>query len=113
MGLNLPLGHVFKGSIIEGRLPASCEQYLKSNQQTIVAMANFGLGLYEPTIKILQIIKPRLINGSILVFEDLNQATWSGETCALLEVFNLQCLKISRSLHCPQISWVTIVGGDE
>jgi hypothetical protein len=113
MDLNRPLGHVPKGSIVEGGLPDSCEQYLKSHQQTIIAMANFGLGLYEPTLKILRMIKPRLINGSVLVFEDLNQATWPGETCALFEVFNHQKIKISRSPHCPHISWVTILeGGD-
>ena len=106
--LNRPLGHVFKGTIIEGHLPDSCNQYLESHQQTIVAMANFGLGLYEPTLGILQAIKPRLIRGSILVFEDLNQATWPGETCALFEVFDPQSIKISRSPYCPQISWVTI-----
>lgn len=109
--LNRPLGHVSKGSIVDGELPQSCEQYLEDHPETIVAMANFGLGLYEPTLKLLELIRPRLMRGSILVFEDLNQATWPGETRALLEVFDPNEICISRVPYCPHISWVQIQKG--
>jgi len=106
--LNRPLGHVSKGTIVDGRLPLSCEQYIEAHPETIVAMANFGLGLYEPTLKLLELIRPRLIRGSVLVFEDLNQATWPGETRALLETFDSNKISISRVPYCPHISWVQI-----
>ncbi len=106
--LNRPLGHITKGLIVEGELPSSCKEYFELHPETIVAMANFGLGLYEPTLKILQLIKPRLVRGSLLVFEDLNQATWPGETQALFEVFGSSEINISRLPYCPHISWVQI-----
>lgn len=107
--LNRPLGHVTKGSIVDGSLPESCQGHLETHPETIVAMANFGLGLYEPTLNLLRLIKPRLIRGSLLVFEDLNQATWPGETQALLEVFEPEKISISRVPYCPHISWVQVL----
>ena len=106
--MNRPLGHVHKGVVIEGELPGECNTYLDAHQETIVAMANFGLGLYEPTVELLRLIRPRLIRGSVLVFEDLNQATWPGETRALFEVFEPNQLTINRVPHCPHISWAQV-----
>jgi len=105
---NRPLGHVNKGLLVKGELPGSVEDFLVDHDETIVAMANFGLGLYEPTLKILQAIKPRLVKGSILVFEDLNQATWPGESKALFEVFDMSEHSLHRLPYCPHISWLRI-----
>lgn len=108
LNLNRPLGHVEKGILVEGELPGSCISYLQQHQEIVVALANFGLGLYEPTVRLLEAIKPRLIHGSILVFEDLNQATWPGESRALREVFPNNMLKLNRVSYCPHISWAII-----
>jgi hypothetical protein len=104
--LNRPLGHVQKGTLVAGVLPDSLSAYLLKHPETVVALANFGLGLYEPTLKLLEAIKPRLTRGSLLVFEDLNQATWPGETKALFEVFKASEIRINRSPYCPHLSWV-------
>ncbi len=106
--MNRPLGHVVKGILVDGELPSSCARYLDEHQETVVALANFGLGLYEPTVELLRLIKPRLVKGSVLVFEDLNQATWPGETRALREVFPAGEVSLRRVPHCPHISWARI-----
>jgi hypothetical protein len=106
--MNRPLGHVAKGVLVEGVLPDSCARYLEEHQETVVALANFGLGLYEPTVELLRLIKPRLVKGSVLVFEDLNQATWPGETRALRNVFSPGEVSLHRVPHCPHISWARI-----
>lgn len=108
--LNRPLGHVVKGILVEGELPGSCARYLGEHLETTVAMANFGLGLYAPTVELLRLLRPRLIKGSLLVFEDLNQATWPGEARALREVFSAGEVSLHRVPHCPQISWARIGG---
>lgn len=107
INMNRPLGHVEKGRIVEGVLPGALGDYLDSHQESIIAMANFGLGLYEPTLKILELIKPRLVRGSILVFEDLNQATWPGETRALFDVFE-ERFSLNRVPYCPHVSYVQL-----
>jgi hypothetical protein len=106
--LNRPLGHVAKGALVPGALPESCASYLEEHEESVIALANFGLGLYEPTIEILKQIKPRLVKGSILVFEDLNQPTWPGETKALFEVFEPGEISVNRLPYCPHISWVSV-----
>jgi hypothetical protein len=106
--MNRPLGHVVKGILVDGELPGSCARYLDEHQETVVALANFGLGLYEPTVELLRLIRPRLVKGSVLVFEDLNQATWPGETKALREVFSAGEVSLHRIPHCPHISWARI-----
>jgi hypothetical protein len=98
MDLNRPLGHVSKGRLVEGELPKSRENYLKENPETIVALANFGLGLYRPT----------LVKGSVVVMEDLSQHTWPGETTAFFEVFGNCEHKLQRVPFCPHLSWIQI-----
>lgn len=110
LNLNRPLGHVEKGILVKGELPESCEFYLDKHQETVIALANFGLGLYEPTVRLLEAIRPRLFKGSILVFEDLNQPTWPGESKALREVFSSDGISLRRTNYCPHISWA-IIGG--
>ncbi len=108
--MNRPLGHVAKGVLVDGELPTSCARYLDEHQETVVALANFGLGLYEPTVELLRLLRPRLVKGSVLVFEDLNQATWPGETRALRDVFPAGEVSLHRVPHCPHISWARIAG---
>ena len=106
--LNRPLGHVQKGILIKGELPESCIMYLDKHQETVIAMANFGLGLYEPTIRLLEAIRHRLLKGSILVFEDLNQPTWPGESKALREFFSPGEISLHRTNYSPHISWAIV-----
>ncbi|MCY0093621.1 hypothetical protein [Hoeflea ulvae] len=105
MDLNRPLGHMPKGSMVTGTLPESFGGYLEEHPETVIALANFGLGLYGPTVELLRQIKPRLTRGSIVVLEEVNQAMWPGETRALAEAFGLNNLTLNRVAHCPQISW--------
>ena len=106
--LNRPLGHVAKGQLVAGDLSGAFANYLDEHPETIVALANFGLGLYTPTVELLRLLRPRLQRGSVLVFEDLNQATWPGETKALFEVFESHEISLQRFPYCPHISFMTI-----
>ena len=108
--LNRPLGYLAKGVLVKGELAGSCARYLAEHEETVVALANFGLGLYEPTVELLRLLKPRLVKGSVLVFEDLNQATWPGETRALREEFSPGEVSLHCLVYCPHISWARIGG---
>lgn len=110
LDMNRVLGHVENSEIIEGVLPDKLLDYLNEHDETIIALANFGLGLYEPTKIILEAIKPRLIKGSILVFEELNQATWPGETKALFEVFEAKNITLKRFEYAPHVSYFVYEG---
>jgi hypothetical protein len=104
--MNRPLGHVGKASIVKGDLPESFNKYLNDHPETIVALANFGLGLHVPTHGCLVALKSRLQRGSVIVFEDLNQAVWPGESQALYEVFEPREIMLERNPICPHVSWL-------
>lgn len=104
--MNRPLGHVGKANILKGTLPETCGRYFDEHPETMIALANFGMGLYGPTRDTLGLVKPRLQRGSVLVFEDLNQAMWPGESMALYEVFQPKEISLERSPSCPHISWL-------
>jgi len=105
---NRPLGHINKSKLIIGDINNTAQQYFDSHPETIVALANIGLGLYNPTTSVLEAIKGRLHKGSVLVFEDLNQENWPGETRALFNIFELNKFRLHRVPYCPHISWMTL-----
>lgn len=108
--LNRPLGHVKNAFVVDGDAVEGLSGYLDEHPETIVAMANFGLGLYRPTFELLSLLKPRLQKGSVLAFEELNQANWPGETKALYDVFAPNEIALRRDPICPHLSYM-VVGG--
>lgn len=105
---NRPLGHIPRGEFVSGVLAGSLESWMQDHQEATVALANFGLGLYQPTKEILQILRPRLQSGSVLMFEEIGQDAWPGETRALYEVFQPHEIELHRSPLCPQLSWMEV-----
>ncbi|MEP5072323.1 MAG: TylF/MycF/NovP-related O-methyltransferase, partial [Crocinitomicaceae bacterium] len=86
-----------KYEIIKGDIVDTLPSYLNDNPQTIISLAYFDMGLYEPTKLALESIKPYLTKGSILVMDELNFPDMPGETIALKEVFGLDKFRIERS----------------
>ena len=100
-----PLSHIKKYEIIAGDAKVEIKRYFKKNPYTIVALAYFDFDLYEPTKKCLLEIKPRLVKGSILAFDELNDHDSPGETLALQEVFGLNNIKLKRYPYTSRVSY--------
>ena len=103
-----PLNHIKKFEICKGDGTKKIHSYLKSNPQTIIALAYFDFDLYEPTRECLEAIKPRLVKGSILGFDELNDPDSPGETLALMEVFGLKNLKLKRFPFASRVSYFEV-----
>lgn len=93
---NNPLSHIKKYELIKGDANLEIVNYFKKHPETIVALAFFDFDIYKPTKKCLQVIKPHLVKGSILVFDELNDSDSPGETLALNEVFGLNNIRLKR-----------------
>ena len=91
-----PLNHIKKFEICKGDASKELTKYLKKNPQTIVALAYFDFDLYKPTKNCINIIKKRLVKGSVIGFDELNDPDSPGETLALLETFKLNNIKLRR-----------------
>lgn len=103
-----PLNNKKKFEIVKGDATMTVDNYLKNNQDTIIALAYFDFDIYEPTKKSLESIKDRLTKGSILVFDELNHPKFPGETIALKEVFGLDKFKIQRNIYSNCQSYIVI-----
>ena len=70
-----PLSHIKKFEIIKGDAVKEFPKYILKNQHTIISLAYFDFDIYEPTKELLKLIKPRLVRGSVLAFDELNDPT--------------------------------------
>lgn len=100
-----PLNHINKFEILKGDAPIKLKEYLEKNPQTIIAFAHFDFDIYKPTVDCLNLIRPHLVKGSIVSFDELNDPNFPGETKALNEVFGLNSVELKRFAPCPMQSY--------
>ena len=100
-----PLNHIKKFELCKGNAPKELKKYLNKNPQTIVALAYFDFDLYKPTKDCINLIKQRLVKGSIVGFDELNDPDLPGETLALLETFKLNNIKLRRLSRTSRTSY--------
>ena len=103
-----PLGHLKKFELCKGDGNNTIHSYLEKNPETIIALAYFDFDLYEPTKECLKAIKPRIVKGSILGFDELNDPDSPGETLALMEVFGLENITLKRFPHASRVSYFEV-----
>lgn len=100
-----PLAHIQKYEIRKGDAVKEITRYLAEYPETIVALAYFDFDIYEPTKACLEAIKPRLVKGSVLAFDELNDHDSPGETLALQEVFGLNAVRLRRFPITSRVSY--------
>lgn len=103
-----PLSHISRTDLCQGDAPVELEKYLKEFPETIIALAYFDMDLYKPTKECLEIIKPFLVKGSILAFDELMHSEFPGETLALKEVIDITKCKIERLSTAPYPCYIVI-----
>ena len=100
-----PLGHLKKYEIVKGDCVAELDKYLDAHPETIVSLAYFDLDVYETTKKCLEKLKSRLVKGSILAFDELNDPDCPGETIALMETLGLNNIRLKRLPYVSRVSY--------
>ncbi len=103
-----PISHLRKFELVKGDATRTIPRYLKAHPETIVSLAIFDFDIYKPTKAALQAIKPHLMRGSVLVFDELCDDIFPGETVALQEVFGLNKVRIQRLPMTARISFMEI-----
>lgn len=100
-----PLSHIKKFELCKGDASIELPKFLERHPETIIALAYFDLDLYKPTKECLEIIKSRLVKGSVIAFDELNDPDSPGETLALMEVFGLNNVKLKRHQYTSRTSY--------
>jgi len=102
------LYHEKKHMLVKGDVTTTIGKFLEENPETLIALAYFDLALYEPTKRCLEAIRPHLIKGSVIVFDELNSPDYPGETIALKEVWGADVNKICKSKFMPGRSYMIV-----
>lgn len=100
-----PVSHIKKFDIRVGDASIEIDKYLNEHPETIISLAFFDMDIYAPTKKCLESIKPHLVKGSVLAFDELNDIDCPGETLALKEVFNLNNIRLKRFPYTSRVSY--------
>ncbi len=103
-----PISHLKKWDLVKGDALETVPAYLRRHPETIISLAVFDFDIYKPTKAALEAIKPHLIKGSVLVFDELCDDIFPGETVALREVFDLNTLRVERLPITARVSYLVI-----
>ena len=107
---NNVLGHINGNHrVIEGDVTQTAKKYFNEHPESIVSLAYFDMGLYNPTKSALESIKNHLIPGSIILLDEFNWSEAPGETIAFKEVFGNKGYKIEKSKYTAMRAIVTIL----
>lgn len=106
-GLN-PIPHLKKFELVKGDATSTVPEYLARHPETIISLAIFDFDIYKPTRAALQAIKPHVMRGTVLVFDELCDEIFPGETVALREVFDLNSLRIERMPMTARVSYAVL-----
>jgi hypothetical protein len=102
------LGHIPKVSLVPGDITATAPEFLETHPHLVVSMLFIDCDLYEPTAAALRAFVPRMPKGALLVFDELDNPIWPGETRAVLDELGLNRLELRRIEWDPYISFATI-----
>lgn len=103
-----PIPHLKKFELVKGDACQTVPAYLNAHPETVVSMAIFDFDIYKPTKAALEAIKPHLMKGSVLVFDELCDDLFPGETIAVREVLGLNNLRVERMPMTARISYAVV-----
>ncbi|MEO6629862.1 MAG: TylF/MycF/NovP-related O-methyltransferase [Aquihabitans sp.] len=90
------LGHIPKVELVKGDILQTLPAYLEDNQHLVVSLLHLDMDVFEPTKLALQLVTPRMPKGAIIVFDQVNQRPYPGETRAVMDSLGVSALRLQR-----------------
>lgn len=103
-----PMSHLKRYELVKGNAMETIPAYLERHPETIISLAIFDFDIYAPTKAAIEAVKPHLCKGSILVFDELCDDIFPGETVAVREALGLNNLRVQRMPMTARVSYVEI-----
>jgi hypothetical protein len=103
-----PMSHLKRFELVKGDAVQTVPAWFEAHPEALVSLAIFDFDIYAPTKAALLAVKPRLFKGSVLVFDELSDDVFPGETVAVQEVLGLHTLRIQRLPHVSRVSYAVI-----
>lgn len=98
-----PKIHLIKGDFME-----TADSFFQNYPHVIPALLYLDFDIYEPTKKALEVFYPRMPKGSVIVFDEANDASWPGETKAIYEVLDVKSLHFKKIDFDIKISYAVV-----
>ena len=105
---NRYLNHFPKIKLYKGDFEKTAKQFLEDYPHTIISCLYLDFDIYQPTKTALELFYERVPKGGIIVFDELNEEAFPGETQAVREVLKINNLKIQRFDFEPRISYAIV-----
>ena len=106
--MNRALGHISKVELVRGDIRETLPKYIQENSHLVVALLYLDLDLYEPTLAALKFLLPRIPRGGVVVFDELNDKAWPGETMAVLDSVGIRNLRLRRFPFDSKICYAVV-----
>lgn len=102
------IGHIPKISLVKGDACTEIPAYLEKHPHTVVSLLHLDFDVYEPTRVAIECLVPRMPKGAVIIFDELNNDSWPGETRAVIDTLKLGSLRIQRFPFEPHVSYAVI-----
>jgi len=102
------LNHFPKVHVVKGDFAESASKYLADYPHLVVSCLYLDFDIYQPTKLALDLFLPRMPKGAVIVFDELNEEAFPGETLAVMESIDLSSLRVRRFDFEPRISYAVI-----
>lgn len=103
-----PMSHIKRYELVKGDAMKTIPEYFDRHPETIISLAIFDFDIYRPTRTALEAVKSRLFKGSVLVFDELCDDIFPGETIALMDTLGINGLRIRRYPMTARISYAVV-----
>ena len=103
-----PMSHLKRFELVKGDAVQTVPAWFDAHPEAVVSLAIFDFDIYAPTKAALEAAKPRLFKGSVLVFDELADDVFPGETIAVQEVLGLNNLRIQRSPSVSRVCYAVV-----
>jgi hypothetical protein len=102
------LGHIPKVELIRGDIARTVPDFAASHPHLVVSLLYLDADMYEPTKVALETFLPRMPRGAVLVFDELDNPIWPGETVAAVDAVGLRNLRLRRLEWDPYIAFAVL-----
>ena len=103
-----PMAHLRRFELRKGDALKTVPQYFREHPESVVALAVLDFDIYAPTKAALEAVRPHLCKGSVLVFDELSDPYFPGETLAVQEVLGLRNISVRRYPMTARVSYAVV-----
>lgn len=105
---NRGLGHIPKVELVVGDVRETMPRYLEENPHILVAVLHLDMDVYSATKVAIETFYPRMPKGAMIIFDEINQPGYPGETLAVQEALGIRNLRVQRCAYETGLSYAIL-----